>query len=129
VGGVIHTCRIRWPSQYVTYGHCLILCRANTTSLEYTNVKIIDMETQNKLGPQFMKKIQGNIPVIVGRFIKYHKPMNHLVVFPWLECVPVHAKMPLSWIKGLVGSRLNKQLNNHLFGYMQFFHMFLSNVR
>jgi hypothetical protein len=68
-----------------------------------------------------MNKIQGDLPMILGRFIKYYKPPIYPMVFPWIECALVHAKMPISQIKGLVSSRVNKQLNNNIFGYMQFF--------
>jgi hypothetical protein len=46
--------------------------------------------------------------VIIGRFIEYHKPPTHVVVFEWLECAQVHANIIFSWIKGLFGSILNK---------------------
>ena len=72
-----------------------------------------------------MKKIQWNLPIIERRFMKYHKRHINLVLFPWLECALEHEMKLLSWIRGLVGSNVKKELENHLFGYMHNFHLFL----
>ena len=39
--------------------------------------------------------------------IKYHKTPIHQVFFPWIESALVHAKLPHSHIKELVGSMVN----------------------
>jgi len=47
--------------------------------------------TTNKL----WRKYKGNALVIAGRFIKYHEPLIHLVVFSWLDYAPMHGNYSL----------------------------------
>ena len=42
-------------------------------------------------------------------FIKNHELIGDSVLFPWFICVPIHAKEPLAWIRGLNDFGVNEK--------------------
>ena len=58
----------------------LIFCIPLTHPLQFTNVEVVDMVTKNKLILEFPKEIQRNLPIIPGKFVKYHESSIHLII-------------------------------------------------
>jgi hypothetical protein len=71
------------------------LGRAKTNTLELGDVKIVDMQPEFKLCPQFPKEILWDLPIVAGRFIEHHKPPLHPILFPRLIVAPIHANSSL----------------------------------
>lgn len=87
--------RSGWPSQWVPPNSRPILGRAKRNTLELGDVKVVDMQPEYKLCPQFPNEILWYLPIIAGRFIKHHKPPLHPILFPWIVLAPVHAHSSL----------------------------------
>ena len=53
-------------------------------------------------------------------FIKNREPISDPIFFPWFICVPIHAKKPVAWIRGLNHFGVNEKYNNFFCKYQIF---------
>ena len=58
----------------------LIFCIPLTHPLQFTNVEVVDIVIENELILEFSKEIQRNLPIIPGKFVKYHESSIHLTI-------------------------------------------------
>ena len=71
-----------------------------------------------------MNKIKWNVPIVSKWFTNNHDLMTDPILFPCFVFSPIHAKVPIAWIEGLVGSSDNETSNNHLFYNVHTFDLF-----